>query len=180
MRTLAPPCADKPDLFFSDAPSDVQEAKRICSGCWRLRACLQDIEDLQPEYGVWAGLAPQERGFNPPLTETQWCRGCDQSLPVEAFTGDPWRWAGHIHYCQDCRARRSSCGAEASLAAALRTFGTANAGRAATRDKRLAEFAGLLDSGVNAIAAAEQLGLQPWTRRRYEKALQVQRQQEAA
>jgi len=57
-----PPCARQPDLWFSTAAEAVAEAKRICVACPLADACAQAACDLNPEYGIWAGRTPQERG----------------------------------------------------------------------------------------------------------------------
>ena len=42
-----------PELWFSDDPDDINEAKAICRGCPALDTCLQGAVDRKEELGVW-------------------------------------------------------------------------------------------------------------------------------
>jgi len=49
------PCSDDPELFFAEAPGDVEFAKSLCMGCAARIECLAGaIERLEP-WGVWGG-----------------------------------------------------------------------------------------------------------------------------
>ncbi len=49
------PCRADPDLFFAEAPHDVEDAKALCQYCPIQRSCLAGaIERCEP-WGVWGG-----------------------------------------------------------------------------------------------------------------------------
>jgi WhiB family redox-sensing transcriptional regulator len=48
-----------PDLFYSDAPVDVAEARAICSTCLVVAECRDYGEGEQ--YGVWGGVDRERR-----------------------------------------------------------------------------------------------------------------------
>lgn len=49
------PCADKdPDMFFSDSPKVIAQARELCAGCWYAERCAE-IGKGQ-EYGIWGGV----------------------------------------------------------------------------------------------------------------------------
>lgn len=50
-----------PDLWFLEPWEDEAPAKRICGRCPVRTACLAYALDADEEYGVWGGLAPEER-----------------------------------------------------------------------------------------------------------------------
>ena len=49
------PCTDDPDLFFAEAPEDVERAKAICRGCRARLACLTGALERREPWGVWGG-----------------------------------------------------------------------------------------------------------------------------
>jgi WhiB family redox-sensing transcriptional regulator len=49
------PCTDDPELFFAEAPSDVEAAKALCQGCRIQAACLTGALDRREPWGVWGG-----------------------------------------------------------------------------------------------------------------------------
>jgi WhiB family redox-sensing transcriptional regulator len=49
------PCTDDPELFFAEAPSDVEAAKALCQGCRIRTACLEGALDRREPWGVWGG-----------------------------------------------------------------------------------------------------------------------------
>jgi WhiB family redox-sensing transcriptional regulator len=49
------PCADDPELFFAEAPADVEAAKALCQGCRARAACLEGALDRREPWGVWGG-----------------------------------------------------------------------------------------------------------------------------
>jgi WhiB family redox-sensing transcriptional regulator len=49
------PCTDDPELFFAEAPSDVEAAKALCQGCRIRGACLEGALDRREPWGVWGG-----------------------------------------------------------------------------------------------------------------------------
>jgi hypothetical protein len=62
---MSTPCQAEPDLWFSTRYDDQREAKQACKTCPALEVCMRLAADLQPEFGVWAGKAPEERGKGP-------------------------------------------------------------------------------------------------------------------
>ena len=49
------PCTDDPELFFAEAPSDVEAAKALCQGCRIRVACLEGALERREPWGVWGG-----------------------------------------------------------------------------------------------------------------------------
>ncbi|MEU3603750.1 WhiB family transcriptional regulator [Streptomyces sp. NPDC006798] len=52
-----------PDIFFPKRSSQVEDALRICGGCWVRAQCLAQAmatEDYH-RHGVWGGLTADER-----------------------------------------------------------------------------------------------------------------------
>lgn len=49
------PCAGDPELFFAEAPGDVEAAKALCQGCKIRVACLEGALDRREPWGVWGG-----------------------------------------------------------------------------------------------------------------------------
>jgi WhiB family transcriptional regulator, redox-sensing transcriptional regulator len=50
-----PPCSSDPELFFAEAPEDVQRAKALCGICPVKSACLAGALQRAEPYGVWGG-----------------------------------------------------------------------------------------------------------------------------
>lgn len=83
--------------------------------------------------------------------------------------------------CLVCAGRRAPVRLRAvSVRERAARLAAANQRRTAERDQRLQKYAALRDAGTSPEACADEMGLQPWTRRRYEQRYQTQRQQEAA
>lgn len=59
------PCKGQTDLFYSEHPEKVAQAKEVCAACpWENNECLVDaLEARRPlsDYGVQAGMTPSER-----------------------------------------------------------------------------------------------------------------------
>lgn len=49
------PCTSDPELFFAEAPQDVEAAKALCQGCRAREACLAGARDRREPWGVWGG-----------------------------------------------------------------------------------------------------------------------------
>ena len=49
------PCTDKPDLWFSETPAEVELAKALCGTCPVQSACLTAALDRGEPWGVWGG-----------------------------------------------------------------------------------------------------------------------------
>jgi WhiB family redox-sensing transcriptional regulator len=60
LRTAAEPVAlpcwsADPELFFAEAPVDVERAKALCADCPLRRECLEGALERREPYGVWGG-----------------------------------------------------------------------------------------------------------------------------
>jgi WhiB family transcriptional regulator, redox-sensing transcriptional regulator len=49
------PCRSEPELFFAEAPEDVELAKSLCADCPIQRACLAGALERGEPWGVWGG-----------------------------------------------------------------------------------------------------------------------------
>jgi WhiB family redox-sensing transcriptional regulator len=49
------PCAEDPELFFAEAPDDVEQAKLLCQGCRAKDDCLAGALQRREPWGVWGG-----------------------------------------------------------------------------------------------------------------------------
>ena len=49
------PCTEDPELFFAEAPVDVEAAKALCQGCRARQACLEGALERREPWGVWGG-----------------------------------------------------------------------------------------------------------------------------
>jgi WhiB family redox-sensing transcriptional regulator len=70
------PCTDDPELFFAEAPADVEAAKALCHGCRIRVACLEGALDRREPWGVWGGelllrgtIVPRKRPRGRPRKE---------------------------------------------------------------------------------------------------------------
>ena len=48
-------CRTDPELFFAEAPADVELAKALCVDCSIRRACLAGALERREPWGVWGG-----------------------------------------------------------------------------------------------------------------------------
>ncbi|HEY7486318.1 MAG TPA: WhiB family transcriptional regulator [Streptosporangiaceae bacterium] len=48
-------CRTDPELFFAEAPADVELAKSLCVDCPIRRACLAGALERREPWGVWGG-----------------------------------------------------------------------------------------------------------------------------
>ncbi|HVT68846.1 MAG TPA: WhiB family transcriptional regulator [Trebonia sp.] len=49
------PCTEDPELFFAEAPADVEAAKALCQECRIRAACLEGALSRHEPWGVWGG-----------------------------------------------------------------------------------------------------------------------------
>jgi WhiB family transcriptional regulator, redox-sensing transcriptional regulator len=49
------PCRTEPELFFAEAPDDVEVAKALCLDCHVRKSCLAGALERQEPWGVWGG-----------------------------------------------------------------------------------------------------------------------------
>lgn len=55
-RSDAVPCAERgPDLWFAEAPADLERAKSLCRGCRLHTRCLDGALQRREPWGVWGG-----------------------------------------------------------------------------------------------------------------------------
>ena len=66
-----------PDLWFAEAPSDVEEAKALCVPCPLREACLAGALERAEPWGVWGGqlvvrgvVVPRKRPRGRPRKES--------------------------------------------------------------------------------------------------------------
>lgn len=52
---LEVPCRSQPDLFFAEAPADVEAAKALCTSCPLQEECLAGALERREPWGVWGG-----------------------------------------------------------------------------------------------------------------------------
>lgn len=77
------PCAvDEDDLWFSQRPSVVEQAKALCSGCPVAQTCLSDALARREPWGVWGGqlvergrVVPRKRPMGRPRKQHATGRG---------------------------------------------------------------------------------------------------------
>ena len=70
------PCTEDPELFFAEAPSDVEQAKALCQGCRARIGCLEGALARREPWGVWGGelllrgtIVPRKRPRGRPRKE---------------------------------------------------------------------------------------------------------------
>jgi WhiB family transcriptional regulator, redox-sensing transcriptional regulator len=49
------PCSEDPELFFAEAPAEVEAAKALCRGCRARAQCLAGALERREPWGVWGG-----------------------------------------------------------------------------------------------------------------------------
>jgi WhiB family redox-sensing transcriptional regulator len=71
------PCAKDAELFFAEAPADVEAAKALCQGCRARIACLEGALERREPWGVWGGelllrgtVVPRKRPRGRPRKES--------------------------------------------------------------------------------------------------------------
>ncbi|PKK12333.1 MULTISPECIES: WhiB family transcriptional regulator [Thermomonospora] len=52
---LTLPCRTEPELFFAEAPADIELAKALCRDCPIRKACLAGAIERREPWGVWGG-----------------------------------------------------------------------------------------------------------------------------
>jgi WhiB family redox-sensing transcriptional regulator len=70
------PCTEDPELFFAEAPGDVETAKALCRGCRARTTCLEGALERREPWGVWGGelllrgtIVPRKRPRGRPRKE---------------------------------------------------------------------------------------------------------------
>ena len=70
------PCTEDAELFFAEAPADVEAAKALCQGCRIRLACLEGALERREPWGVWGGelllrgtIVPRKRPRGRPRKE---------------------------------------------------------------------------------------------------------------
>ena len=84
---MTTPCAQQPDLWFSEDRHSIKRAKAICGGCPVRLECLKVALDGNEAFGIFGGLTPVERArLSPTATGDRLCaiEECDTPLPIEA------------------------------------------------------------------------------------------------
>lgn len=80
-------CRTDPELFFAEAPADVELAKALCVDCPIRRACLAGALERREPWGVWGGelfvrgvIVPRKRPRGRPRKNV----ASEQDAPPEA------------------------------------------------------------------------------------------------
>jgi WhiB family transcriptional regulator, redox-sensing transcriptional regulator len=89
------PCTDQPDLWFSDRPAEIEQAKALCGTCPVQAECLAAALNRSEPWGVWGGqlfehgvvIARKRRRGRPPKA--------DKHRPVDATRGPARSHADH-------------------------------------------------------------------------------------
>ena len=56
LKTTGLPChLVDPEVFFTEAPAEIEYAKSLCLTCPVLEACLAGAKDRREPWGVWGG-----------------------------------------------------------------------------------------------------------------------------
>jgi len=105
-RTVTP-CRRDPDLFFSDAPEDIEAAKNICAGCPARLSCLRDAMDQENYHGVWGGLTGNER-LHLASGGAKRCNGCNTVRPLALFHRHSRQADGYATFCKTCTAEKDA------------------------------------------------------------------------
>jgi WhiB family transcriptional regulator, redox-sensing transcriptional regulator len=70
------PCTEDPELFFAEAPEDIEAAKALCQGCQARTTCLEGALERREPWGVWGGellmrgtIVPRKRPRGRPRKE---------------------------------------------------------------------------------------------------------------
>jgi WhiB family transcriptional regulator, redox-sensing transcriptional regulator len=81
------PCTEDPELFFAEAPQDVETAKALCRGCRARIGCLAGALERREPWGVWGGelllrgtIVPRKRPRGRPRkSETEIAKADEQA-----------------------------------------------------------------------------------------------------
>lgn len=95
------PCRNyDPDLWFSDAPAELELAKSLCGGCPLRIECLAGAAERQEPWGVWGGeifergaVVPRKRPRGRPRKEDL-ARDAELGTAVTARVAEAVREAG--------------------------------------------------------------------------------------
>jgi hypothetical protein len=167
------PCHRAPDLFFSDNPTELDEAKDICASECPFAthtACKRYADDNNIEFGVWGGISRDER------VERQ-CVACEETKLLGEF-------GAHVGYVDGLNVRCQECVREAGerfaknlpdREASVALLRAAAERRRTERKSRIQEYGRLRDEcGMGRTQAAEVLRITERTAQRYERALKQQ------
>jgi WhiB family redox-sensing transcriptional regulator len=87
------PCTEDPELFFAEAPADVEAAKALCQGCQVRAQCLEGALTRREPWGVWGGellirgtIVPRKRPRGRPRKDDS---GLAAKEDEQAALGDP-------------------------------------------------------------------------------------------
>jgi WhiB family redox-sensing transcriptional regulator len=88
------PCTENPELFFAEAPQDVEQAKVLCQGCRAKGDCLTGALERREPWGVWGGelllrgtIVPRKRPRGRPRKNDPAITGSAPGTPAGAPAG---------------------------------------------------------------------------------------------
>lgn len=90
---MTTPCAQQPDLWFSEDRHNIKRAKDICGGCPVRLECLKVALDGNEAFGIFGGLTPDERAGITTTTP----KVCLLPECGKALTGTQRRYCSHLH-----------------------------------------------------------------------------------
>lgn len=171
------PCRSDPDLWFSEEPTDIAEAKRICTtecSFARRIACMDYAEEKRIKWGVWGGIGRDER------VEKR-CSLCKEVKLLAEFGPHAGTADGRSTYCEPCArdytreyarltrlAKAPHADPDAAREAQLAILDAARAQQTELADQQAERFAQLREQGMRIKEACEELGVTPKTGTRYE------------
>ena len=104
-----PPCAENPDLWFSEKQSDRKTALAVCNSCPLRKECLEQAIANKEEFGIWGGTTEAERAdaFSYSPFKALLCLICKNNTPgtfeqIGTQTNQGARWTNPLIQCGGC------------------------------------------------------------------------------
>jgi hypothetical protein len=169
------PCRRDPELFFSDNPDEVTEAKRLCvNECSRRASCLQYAIEHRVPFGTWGGQSETERRTPaPPMFR---CTSCGDEKDISHRRRGEW--------CAACHKRWRLAGSPESGPPAPKDHAAiradAEAARLAVAEERFASYAELRAGGADNATASLAVGVSKSQGSKYARRLAAQSTAETA
>jgi len=109
------PCTEDPELFFAEAPADVEAAKALCQGCRARISCLEGALERREPWGVWGGelllrgtVVPRKRPRGRPRKEDAAIDKADEqaALPARSSSSQHSAVLGRSRYSSMSHTKR--------------------------------------------------------------------------